>query len=148
MDSFFQGIFLTQELNLGLLHCRQILYHLKHQRSPLAFTQINRNFPGHWKQPLECLQEKYFTNWSWPTFLSPSTRIHLFISLRVSHCAVVFIALLITYLHPEKLQPQIKILPSSNILSFKKSVWPLESAFISEILKVTLFQPLIYHPLP
>ena len=32
--SFLQGIFLTQELNQGLLHCRQILYHLSHQRSP------------------------------------------------------------------------------------------------------------------
>ena len=29
--SFLQGIFLTQGLNLGLLHCRQILYHLSHQ---------------------------------------------------------------------------------------------------------------------
>ena len=27
----FPGIFLTQGLNLGLLHCRQILYHLSHQ---------------------------------------------------------------------------------------------------------------------
>ena len=27
---FFQGIFLTQELNLGLPHCRQTLYHLSH----------------------------------------------------------------------------------------------------------------------
>ena len=26
--SFLQGIFLTQGLNLGLLHCRQTLYHL------------------------------------------------------------------------------------------------------------------------
>ena len=26
--SFLQGIFLTQELSLGFLHCRQILYHL------------------------------------------------------------------------------------------------------------------------
>ena len=26
--------FLTQGLNLGLLHCRQILYHLSHQGSP------------------------------------------------------------------------------------------------------------------
>ena len=26
----FPGIFLTQGLNLGLLHCRQILYHLSH----------------------------------------------------------------------------------------------------------------------
>ena len=29
-----QGIFPTQEWNLGLLHCRQILYHLRHQGSP------------------------------------------------------------------------------------------------------------------
>ena len=29
-----QGIFLTQELNLGLLHYRQILYHLSHQGNP------------------------------------------------------------------------------------------------------------------
>ena len=36
MGSLFlpQGIFLTQELNLGFLHCRQILYHLSHQGSP------------------------------------------------------------------------------------------------------------------
>ena len=29
-----QGIFPTQGLNLGLLHCRQMLYHLSHQGSP------------------------------------------------------------------------------------------------------------------
>ena len=29
--SLLQGIFLTQGLNLGLLHCRQTLYHLSHQ---------------------------------------------------------------------------------------------------------------------
>ena len=28
-----QGIFLTQRSNLGLPHCRQIFYHLSHQRS-------------------------------------------------------------------------------------------------------------------
>ena len=32
--SLLQGIFLTQGLNLGLLNCRQILYHLSHQGSP------------------------------------------------------------------------------------------------------------------
>ena len=31
--SFSRGIFLTQGLNPGLLHCRQILYHLNHQVS-------------------------------------------------------------------------------------------------------------------
>ena len=30
--SLLQGIFLTQRSNLGLLHCRQILYHLSRQR--------------------------------------------------------------------------------------------------------------------
>ena len=32
--SFLQGIFLTQELNQGLLHWRQILYQLSYQGSP------------------------------------------------------------------------------------------------------------------
>ena len=32
---FSRGIFPTQGLNLGLLHCRQILYHLSHQGSPV-----------------------------------------------------------------------------------------------------------------
>ena len=30
-----QGIFLTQDPNPSLLHCRQILYYLSHQQSPL-----------------------------------------------------------------------------------------------------------------
>ena len=32
--ALLQGIFLTQGLNPGVLHCRWILYHLSHQRSP------------------------------------------------------------------------------------------------------------------
>ena len=32
--SLLHGIILTQGWNLGLLHCRQILYHLNHQGSP------------------------------------------------------------------------------------------------------------------
>ena len=32
--SFLQWIFPTQELNQGLLHCRQILYQLSYQGSP------------------------------------------------------------------------------------------------------------------
>ena len=38
--SFLQRIFLTQGLNLGLLHCRQILYHLSHQGSPSKPNQL------------------------------------------------------------------------------------------------------------
>ena len=33
---FSRGIFLIQGLNLGLLHCRQILYHLSHQGSAMG----------------------------------------------------------------------------------------------------------------
>ena len=33
-----QGIVLTQELNLGLLHCRQILYRLSYEESPLEWV--------------------------------------------------------------------------------------------------------------
>ena len=33
--SLLQGIFPTQELNQGLLHCRQILYQLSYQGSPM-----------------------------------------------------------------------------------------------------------------
>ena len=36
-----QGIFLTQGLNLGLLHCRQILYSLSHQGSCRESQQQN-----------------------------------------------------------------------------------------------------------
>ena len=32
--STLQGIFLTQELNQGFLHCRRILYQLNYQGSP------------------------------------------------------------------------------------------------------------------
>ena len=35
--SFLQGIFPTQGLNLGFLHCRQILYLLSHQGSPYKY---------------------------------------------------------------------------------------------------------------
>ena len=39
----FQGIFLTQESNQGLLHCRQILYQLSYQGSPSALVCPNQN---------------------------------------------------------------------------------------------------------
>ena len=38
--SLLQGIFLTQELNQGLLHCRQILYQLRYQGSPELYVSI------------------------------------------------------------------------------------------------------------
>ena len=42
--SLLQGIFLTQGSNPGLLHCRQILYHLSHQGSTSSTTYYNYFF--------------------------------------------------------------------------------------------------------
>ena len=36
--SLLQGFFPTQESNLGILHYRQILYHLSHQGSPTLLS--------------------------------------------------------------------------------------------------------------
>ena len=39
-QSLLQGIFPTQGLNPGLLHCRQILYQLRHQGSPKDVSEV------------------------------------------------------------------------------------------------------------
>ena len=39
--SLLQGIFLTQGLNLGLLQCRQILYHLGHQGKTISRKSVS-----------------------------------------------------------------------------------------------------------
>ena len=41
--SLLQGIFLIQELNQGLLHCRRVLNQLSYQRSPKE-VPLNYNF--------------------------------------------------------------------------------------------------------
>ena len=41
--SLLQGIFLTKRLNVALLHCRQILYPLSHQRNSTP-SKLNMNF--------------------------------------------------------------------------------------------------------
>ena len=55
--SLLQGIFPTQGLNLGLLHCRQILYHLSHQRN-LLHLRLHVNM---W-WPKQCIRTKPFTS--------------------------------------------------------------------------------------
>ena len=48
--SLLQGIFPTQGLNLGFQRCRQILYHLSHQGSPLMAFQFSS------VQSISCVQ--------------------------------------------------------------------------------------------
>ena len=46
-----QGISLTQGSNLGLLHGRQILYHLRHQGSPEYWSRLLFPTPGYLPDP-------------------------------------------------------------------------------------------------
>ena len=47
--SLLQQIFLTQESNWGLLHCRQILYQLSYQGSPfIGRTDAKAEAPKPW----------------------------------------------------------------------------------------------------
>ena len=67
--SLFQGIFPTQGLNPGFLHCRQILYHLSHQGSPYSPQE------GSWiKQTHNSYLVHFSYSWHGPTSpLVPST---------------------------------------------------------------------------
>ena len=67
--SLLQGIFSTQGLNPGLLHCRWILYQLSHKGSPgilewVAYPFSSRSsWPRNWTQ-FSCIAGGFFTNWS------------------------------------------------------------------------------------
>ena len=49
--SFLQGIFPTQRLSPGLLHCRWILYQLSHQGSPRILEWVAYPFSSGSSQP-------------------------------------------------------------------------------------------------
>ena len=67
--SLLQGIFLTQRLNPGLLHYRQILYQLSHQGSPRILEWVAYPFsigsfqPRNWIG-VSCIAGGFFTNWA------------------------------------------------------------------------------------
>jgi len=54
IHSLLQGIFPTQRLNLDLLHCRQILYHLSHQGRPKVYLS-SIPFANIFSQSISCL---------------------------------------------------------------------------------------------
>ena len=66
--SLLQGIFPTQGSNPGLLHCRQILYHLSHRGSPrilewVAYPFSRRSFWSRNQTSVSCIASRFFTNW-------------------------------------------------------------------------------------
>ena len=64
--ALLQGIFPTQRLNLGLLHCRQILYCLSHQETPRILQWVDYPFSSGSTQPrnqtrVSCIAGGFFT---------------------------------------------------------------------------------------
>ena len=67
--SLLQGIFPTEGSNPGLLHCRQILYHLSHQVSPRVLDWIAYPFSSRSSRPrsqtgFSCFAGGFFTSWA------------------------------------------------------------------------------------
>ena len=67
--SLLQGIFPTQGLNPGFLHCRLILFQLSHQGSPRILEWVAYPFsrgssqPGNWTG-VSGIVGRFFTNWA------------------------------------------------------------------------------------
>ena len=67
--SLLQDIFLTQGLNPGLPHCRQILYQLNHKGSPriLEWVAVPFSRESFWprnRAGISCIAGGFFTNWA------------------------------------------------------------------------------------
>ena len=67
--SLLQGIFPTQGANLGLLHCRWILYQLSHKGSPRILEWVAYPFSSRSSWPrnltrVSCIAGRFFTNWA------------------------------------------------------------------------------------
>ena len=77
--SLLQGIFLTQESNPGLLHCRQILYQLCYERSLLCERFANQFAPKHLSKLLS------FPHY---VFLAPMSKFQLIINAWIYFWAI------------------------------------------------------------
>ena len=67
--SLLHGIILTQGLNLGLPHCRWILYQLSHKGSPRVLEWVTYPFSSRSSWPrnqtgVSCIVGGFFTNWA------------------------------------------------------------------------------------
>ena len=67
--SLIQGISLTQGLNPGLPHCRQILYQLSHKGNPRILQRVVYPFSSRSSRPrnpttVSCIAGGFFTNWA------------------------------------------------------------------------------------
>ena len=101
--SLLQGIFPMQGLNLGLPHCRWILYQLSHEESPGILEWVACPFPSGSSWPrdrtgISCIAGGFFTNWAIREAQKSQWRV-LFNSHNDSARFVQIIELFCSYIH-------------------------------------------------
>ena len=74
--SLLQGIFPTQGPNLGLLHCRQILYQLSYQENSrilewIAYPSSSRSSWSRNRTGVSCIASRFFTSWATNLNIAP-----------------------------------------------------------------------------
>ena len=87
-----QGIFSTLGLNPGLLHCRQILYHLSHQGSPRILEWVAYPFSRGSSWPrnrtgVSCIAGRFFTSWAMrkPSYIFEGSPHIIFLGMMILH---------------------------------------------------------------
>ena len=82
--SLLQGIFPTQGLNPGILHCRWILYQLSHQGSIRLLEWVVYHFSSGFSQPrdqtrVSCIASGFFPKWVMREVVSLSLSVCMYI---------------------------------------------------------------------
>ena len=82
--AFFQGIFPTQGSNLGLPHCRQILYWLSRQASSrivewVAYPFSRESFWPRNRSGAFCITGRFFTSWATWDIVNEMSHNHIFL---------------------------------------------------------------------
>ena len=124
--SLLQGIFPTQGLNLGLPHCRRILYQLSHKGRPRILDWVAYPFSRGSSQPsnwtgVSCIAGRFFTNWVWGKhhlLIDPKPE-HFFTSLQQPQAnwttlAAAYLTPLLPFLH-------VSFFPSPSIYFFNRA---------------------------
>ena len=127
---FSRGIFPTQGLNPGLVHCRWILSQLSHKGSPrilnwVAYPFSSRfSWPRNWTR-VSCIAGGFFTNWATRT----SEKLHFFLahfSNHDMHASFMFNDILVSKDHQRMCCRSLKRIPStlffSSSLSYSKKI--------------------------
>ena len=116
--SLLQGIFSTQGLNPDVLHCRQILYHLSHQGSPVLAVQLVFCFAVRANTMIKKWQEQlWFPNIFLPCINLHPQHTHFFFFLM--HCTFVHAILFAWIIQPSL---TVKCQKISLILNFSRRV--------------------------